>query len=387
MWVWQMSRTEGGDADAVARRAAASGVSTVIVKGANATTRWAQFSPALVATLHARGLNACAYHFLYGRRPAAEAALTARLVATGADCVVVDVEGQYAGRYAAAQTYVSKVRALIGADYPLGFTSLPYVSWHSSIPYSVFLGPGGAQVNLPQVYWKDIGAPVDKVFARTVAENTVYGRPLAPIGQLYGRVSPSSVARFRALAAALGATGTSFWSWQSAAPSGWSAITRAVAPAAAPVISPITLRRGARGDQVAWLQQHLAIPVTSKFDTATDTALRALQLARGMAPSGLTDAATWQAVLSAEPAAVRWTPRGAKLVKRRQLVAAQRVAQRLEARVARRPPQLALGLGRVHDRRVAGRLDPLGRRRQEARRGQRGEATRGAPHQASGDPQ
>jgi peptidoglycan hydrolase-like protein with peptidoglycan-binding domain len=317
MWVWQLAKTERGNPAAVARRAAAAGVGTVIVKGADGTTRWPQFSPALVAALHARGLKACAYHFLYGRKPSAEAGVSARVVAQGADCLVVDVEGQYGGRYAAAQAYLAKLRATLGADYPLGFTSLPYVSWHSSIPYSVFLGPGGAQVNLPQVYWKDIGAPVDKVFARTVAENAVYGRPLAPIGQLYGRVSPASVARFRSLAAALGVVGTSFWSWQSAAPAGWSAITQPVAPAAPPVIAPVSLRRGSRGDQVAWLQQHLAIPVTGRFDVATDTALRALQLARGMVPSGQTDAPTWQAVLSAQPAAVRWTPRGAKLVKRR----------------------------------------------------------------------
>src|SRR4051794_41932418 len=102
MWVWQMSRTEGGNADAVAARAAASGVSTVIVKGGNATTRWGQFSPALVAALHARGLNACAYHFLYGRKPVAEAALTARLVAAGAGGGGVGAEGPDAGGRAAA---------------------------------------------------------------------------------------------------------------------------------------------------------------------------------------------------------------------------------------------------------------------------------------------
>ena len=50
---------------------------TVIVKGADGTTRWPQFSPALVAALHARGLKACAYHFLYGRKPSVEAAVSA----------------------------------------------------------------------------------------------------------------------------------------------------------------------------------------------------------------------------------------------------------------------------------------------------------------------
>jgi len=201
-------------------------------------------------------------------------------------------------------------------DYPLGFTSLPYVSWHARIPYSVFLGPNGAQVNLPQVYWKAIGAPVDRVFARTIAENTIYGRPLAPIGQLYNRPAPAAIARFRALAAAIGATGVSFWSWQSASASGWSALAREVAPATPPPVAPIVLRRGSKGDQVAWLQQHLGIAVTARFDARTDEALRAFQLAHALVPSGQTDATTWQAVLAGEPVAVRWTSRGAKLLKK-----------------------------------------------------------------------
>ncbi|HEY3019588.1 MAG TPA: peptidoglycan-binding domain-containing protein [Solirubrobacteraceae bacterium] len=317
MWIWQLARSEHGDAGALAARARAAGVNTLIIKGANATQRWPQFSAELVRTLHAQGLSVCAYHFLYGRRPVAEAAVSASIVAAGADCLVVDVEGQYAGRYRAAQTYLARLRAAVGPDYPLGFTSLPYVSWHSTIPYSVFLGPGGAQVNLPQVYWKAIGGSVDRVFARTVSENAVYGRPLAPIGQLYSRPPVGSIARFRALAAAVGARGVSFWSWQSAAPSGWAALRRPVAPAAlARAPAPIVLRRGARGDQVAWLQQHLAVRITSRFDTATETALRAFQLGRGLVPSGQTDAATWQAVLAGEPPAVRWTARGARLLRR-----------------------------------------------------------------------
>ncbi|HEY3189421.1 MAG TPA: hypothetical protein VGJ70_18180, partial [Solirubrobacteraceae bacterium] len=95
MWIWQLSRSEHGDVGALASRARAAGVDTLIVKGAGGTTRWGQFSPALVRALHAQGLNVCVYHFLYGRRPVAEAAVSAQVVAAGADCLVVDVEGQY----------------------------------------------------------------------------------------------------------------------------------------------------------------------------------------------------------------------------------------------------------------------------------------------------
>ena len=50
---------------------------------------------------------------------------------------------------------------------------------------------------------------------------------------------------------------------------------------------------------------------------------------------------------------------------------AQGVAERLEPGVARPPAQLLAGLRGVHDRRAAGRLDPLGDRRQERQAGER----------------
>ena len=36
-------------------------------------------------------------------------------------------------------------RQAIGPEYPLGLTSFPYVDYHPRVPYSIFLGPGGAQ--------------------------------------------------------------------------------------------------------------------------------------------------------------------------------------------------------------------------------------------------
>ena len=82
----------------------------------------------------------------------------------GADCVVIDAESELKGRYAQAQAYMRRLRARVGPDYPLGLTSFPYVHYHPTFPYSVFLGPGGAQFNVPQMYWKTIGVSVDRIF-------------------------------------------------------------------------------------------------------------------------------------------------------------------------------------------------------------------------------
>jgi peptidoglycan hydrolase-like protein with peptidoglycan-binding domain len=315
MWIWQLPRSNRGDLDAIAARARGAGMTTVYVKGSDAGNVWTQFTPKLVQDLHARGLRVCAWQFVYGANPLGEAAAAVANVQAGADCLIIDAETAYEGRYAAAQRYVTSLRARIGPAYPLGLTSFPYVDYHPSFPYSVFLAPGAAQANLPQVYWKAIGGSVDAVSAKTVAQNRIYGSPMAPLGQAYGGVSAAEVQRFRAIWAGYGAAGVSWWSWQEATNTTWSAL----APPAPATVVPAdpgwpALRKGSRGDQVLWLQQHLAafdarVEVTAggRFDAATDTVLRALQAARALPETGITDAATWLAVLALPVRAVDWT--------------------------------------------------------------------------------
>ena len=313
MWIWMLSKSEGADLDAIAARARGASMRTVFIKSADAASLWPQFSPELVQGLHDRGLRVCAWQFVYGTDPLGEAAAGAASVRAGADCLVIDAESAYEGRYAAAQRYMTALRAAIGPGYPLALTSFPYVDYHPRLPYSVFLGAGGVQANLPQVYWKDIGATVDAVSARTLANNRIYRTPLAPLGQAYDNPDSVDIARFRAVWAGYGAGGLSWWSWQSASDRTWATLA---APAPAPVVLPDpgwpSLRKGSSGDQVIWLEQHLAsadpsVAIDGKFTAATETALIALQTARGLPASGSTDAATWQALLTLPMRPVDWT--------------------------------------------------------------------------------
>ena len=107
----------------------------------------------------------CAWQYVYGRVPLTEARLGRR--ATGADCLVIDAEIEYEGRYAQASTYMTKLRAYAGPTYPIGLAGWPYVDYHPAYPFSVFLGPGGAQFDVPQMYWKAIGTSVDAIYAHT----------------------------------------------------------------------------------------------------------------------------------------------------------------------------------------------------------------------------
>jgi hypothetical protein len=314
MWIWYVSRSSGGDPAGIGAEAKRYGVRTVFVKSSDGSTWWPQFSPELVATLKASGLRVCAWQYVYGKQPSAEAALGARAAQTGADCLVIDAESQYEGKYAQAQIYVDALRTKVGASYAVALAGFPYVDLHPAFPYSVFLGPGGAQYNIPQIYWKAIGTTVDQAFAHTYSWNQVYGRPIFPLGQLYGHPPPPEIRRFRELAAAYGSPGLSWWSWQSAAADGWTEIGNALLSLTLPppAITYPTLKRGARGDIVVWVQQHLMSagqPVDSSgvYTSATELAVRNFQAANALLTTGQVDVLTWPALLRYQPKVIKWS--------------------------------------------------------------------------------
>jgi hypothetical protein len=314
MWIWYLHASDGGDLTRIAAQAAAAGIKTLYVKSSDgASNYWSQFSPQLVAEIHSIGLNICAWQYVYGSQPLGEAALGVRAVGDGADCLVVDAESEYAGKYAAAQTYMEALREALGPAFPIGLTSFPYIDYHESEPYSVFLGPGGAQYNVPQIYWHAIGDSPDLAYAHTFVQNRIYGRPIAPLGQLYGGVKAAEVERFRQVAAAYQAPGLSWWDWQSASASEWGALVAPLTDA-----TPVTvatswplLRLHSRGDQVVWMQQYLAAaepqtPTNGIFDSATRAALEAFQASRGLPATGVADAATWPVLLTLTPVPIQW---------------------------------------------------------------------------------
>jgi putative peptidoglycan binding protein len=314
MWIWYVSRSSGGDPAAIVAQARNQGVRTVFVKSSDGTTWWPQFSPGLVSALKAQGLRVCAWQFVYGDHPSGEAAVGARAASTGADCLVIDAESAYEGKYAQAQAYLKTLRSDVGSSYPLGLSGFPYVDYHRSFPYSVFLGPEGAQASLPQVYWKAIGTTVDQAFAHTYLWNDLYQRPIFPLGQLYSDPPPADIRRFRQLADAHGATGTSWWSWQSASARGWAAIGSAVAPLAGPPAPPAypALEKGARGDVVLWAQEHLiaagqSVTPDGVYSAAMEQAVRSFQTANVLPVTGRLDASAWPALLRYQPTVPDWS--------------------------------------------------------------------------------
>jgi hypothetical protein len=328
MWIWYLGRSHGGSPSRIAAHAKAHGVRTIFVKSADAANVWSQFTAAAVASLKATGLRVCGWQFVYGNDPIGEAQAAAWAKEAGADCFVIDAEGHYEGRYAQAQRYVTKLRELVGPDYPIGLTSFPYVDYHPGLPYSVFMGPGGATFNLPQVYWKTIGDSVDESLAHTYQWNIPYETPIYPLGQTYDGPRAADVKRFRQLSDAYGARGLSWWVWQFASNSDWDALAAPIANLPTPERLWPTLRAGAngrtgsRGDLVVWAQQHLVgagagIRVDGAYGPGTANAVRAFQSDANLPVTGVIDATTWPALLRTTPIAVDWVARARASAARR----------------------------------------------------------------------
>jgi hypothetical protein len=315
MWIWYVSKSNGGNLASIAQQAKSSGIGTLIIKASDGGSPFiGQFTPQLVAALHAQGLKVCGYSYVYGNNPAAEAAQGAAVAQAGADCLVIDAEGEYEGKYAAATTYIRDLRQAVGDSFPVAVAPFPYADYHQSFPYSVFLGPGGAQYDMPQIYWKDIGDSVDNAFDHTYTWHRLYDRPIYPLGQTYSSPAASDIVRFRQLAQAYGARGVSWWDWQETGSSQWAAVGQGLPPLAgfAPTNNWPALHSGNSGDAVIWLQMHLLsagqpVTVNGHFDAATVNGVRGLQTSAGLPITGTTDPATWQRVLQYTPTAVDWT--------------------------------------------------------------------------------
>lgn len=224
MWIWNLPRTERGQVSRIAREAREHGISTVAIKGGDGRARWYQLNKRLVRALHRRGVGVCGWQYVYGTHPYREARVAARIVRTGVDCFIVDAESEYEGRARAAKRYMRSLRHRIGRRFPVAFTSFPYVSLHPRMPYRQFLGKGGAQFNLPQVYWREIGDTPQQALRRTIRENRRFGRPILPAGQSWRVPSAPHVRRFELVARKLGAAGVSYWVWEYTRRGAWHAL-------------------------------------------------------------------------------------------------------------------------------------------------------------------
>ncbi len=320
MWIWYVSHSEGGSLPRIIARAKRDGIGTLYIKSGDGGDVWSQFNESLVKTFHRAGIDVCAWQFVYGDNPVAEAKVGAASVQRGADCLVIDAEGDYEGKYASADRYIRALRARIGESFPLSLAGFPYVDYHPSFPYSVFFGPGGATYNQPQMYWKAIETSVRAVYEHTFLFNRLWDHPIYPLGQTYGGAAPAEIQRFRRFAQSYQGLAPSWWDWQETSEAGWRSLgLKLPGPITGyrPISAHPVLKIGSRGDLVVWAQEHLSsagetMAVTGIFGRQTRAAVRDFQDKAGLPVDGVLGTTTWRALLKYEPIRYLWGGRRAK---------------------------------------------------------------------------
>ncbi len=228
MWIWYIDRSHGGNVKQIIKRAKKSRIGTLYIKSGDGTNVWSQFTPSLIDRFQRAGLKVCGWQYVYGDNPVGEAKVSAVAKRRGADCFVIDAEAEYEGEYAAADRYIRKLRGLVGPKFKLSLSTFPYANYHPGFPYSVFLGPGAATDNLPQIYWKAIGDSPKESFGVTYTYNRMYKRPIYPVGQTYLNPSARELTQFRRYSQNYG-TAPSWWSWEETNNAEWTTLARPLA--------------------------------------------------------------------------------------------------------------------------------------------------------------
>lgn len=216
-YIWKIHNCEGGDINAITRRAIDAGLSHVLIKIADGPRAYnVDLAAPLVDALKGAGIAVWGWQFVYGDEPFGEADIAYHRIQTlQLDGFVVDGEDAYKGKHQAANAYMDSLRTRLG-NYPIALSSYRYPNYHTTFPWVEFLSR--ATYNMPQVYWVQAHNPVEQL-ERSIAQfqNIYPVVPIIPTGSAYGeygwKPDPREILDFLARAREIGLPAANFWSW------------------------------------------------------------------------------------------------------------------------------------------------------------------------------
>jgi hypothetical protein len=291
-YIWQISRCEGGNAQAIGNAAVASGLSHVLIKIADGTSAYnivngVDLVPPVVSALRARGISPMGWHYVYGYNPEGEADIAIqRLNQLGLDAYIVDAEAQYKepGKEVAAHIYMQRLRNAL-PDFPMALSTYRFPTYHPAFPFEAFLTY--VDVNMPQVYWVLADNPGEQL-VRCVREYEAIApyRPIIPTGSAYiqgdWRPTPDQIIEFMQTAQTLNLSAANFWEWGHTrlyAPELWDTVAAYNWPPGGPVEDITVLYINALNshnvEQVVALYNANAVHVTSERTVKGLDAIRA----------------------------------------------------------------------------------------------------------------
>jgi hypothetical protein len=240
MWIYEPQRTENGNVAAIVAKAKATGLSHLYVRMGSAWDGFnvAPFIDRLLPEAHAAGIQVFGWDFpkldpwqddiKRARTMIAHAAPGGHRI----DGFSADIETRSEGTHVtpqAAAEYGKALREAVGPGYPLIATVPRPSPARASFPYAEAVASYDAIA--PMVYW--LNRQPDTDVAGAMAFLARFDKPVFPVGQAYDGVaeggrkgvpSRDELVRFARAAAANGAAGVSYWSWQAADQQAWDAV-------------------------------------------------------------------------------------------------------------------------------------------------------------------
>jgi hypothetical protein len=228
MFTWKLPRCENGDAAAIALTAKNANFSHVLVKIADGVIAYhgdwgsnIDQVPAMVNALHAQGIQAWGWHYVYGDDPSGEARIAIRRIKQlQVDAYVIDAEEQYkkTGKIQAARRFMTELRAAL-PDFPIALSSYRYPSLHPQLPWKEFLEK--CDYNMPQVYWMKAHNPGAQL-ARCLREfqAMIPFRTIIPTGAAFRehgwQPTAGEILEFIKKAKEANLPAVNFWEWSEA---------------------------------------------------------------------------------------------------------------------------------------------------------------------------
>ncbi|MEN6410338.1 MAG: nuclear transport factor 2 family protein [Anaerolineaceae bacterium] len=224
-YTWQLSQTEGGNAQNIASVARAAGLTHVLLKIADGTATYKDpkgisTTTEYVQALRSQGIEVWGWHYIYGMDPTGEAnKAIQRLRELNLDGYIIDAEKEFdtSGRGPAARTFMNVLRGAF-PSLPVALSSYRWPSYHMAFPWTDFLSK--CDYNMPQVYWEqahNAGAQLTRCVNEFQTRITPF-RPIIPTGPTYkwNGWSPTEadIKDFLDTAKALNLTAVNFFSWQ-----------------------------------------------------------------------------------------------------------------------------------------------------------------------------
>lgn len=241
MWIWKMGQSEGGDATAIVTKAKAAGLRQLWVRVGDSQSGFyaADVLANLVPKAHKAGLAVIGWGFPYLFDPAADArwstAATSWRGADGSklDGFSPDIELSTEGVLLTER----RITVYLGLIRPAAPDTLLVATvyrptdklWTGAYPYHAIAPYVDAFA--PMVYWgcTEPGEATQQAVERLSTLKPVHvigqGYDAGPEGGRTGAPSAAETTRFLDVARRAGATGASFWVWQSIRDEQWNALS------------------------------------------------------------------------------------------------------------------------------------------------------------------